>query len=75
MTSGTCRGLSSCRLFGREPDRWPSHTVSTGGEKLTSEANVLGEKRPTNESTEEAQRLLLCWFGVTSISLDIREVV
>lgn len=39
------------------------HIQSALGGKLTSEANVLGEKRPSNKSVEEAQHLLLCWFG------------
>lgn len=37
------------------------HTASSeGGKKLTSEANILVEKRPSNESVEQAQCLLLC---------------
>lgn len=75
MTSGTAVASALADCLEESLTVGPHIQSALEGKKLTSEANVLGEKRPTNESTEEAQRLLLCWFGVTSISLDIREVV
>lgn len=60
MISGTAVASALTDLWGRKGYHSPHTQPALKGEKLTSEANILVEKRPSNESMEQAQCLLLC---------------
>lgn len=60
MISGTAIASALADCWEERVTIHPYTQPALKGKKLTSEANILVEKRPSNESMEQAQRLLLC---------------
>lgn len=60
MISGTAIASALADCWEETVTTHPHTQPSLKGEKLTSEASILVEKRPSNESMEQAQCLLLC---------------
>lgn len=60
MISGTTIASALADCWEKRVTIHPHTQPALKGEKRTSEANILVEKRPSNESMEQAQCLLLC---------------
>lgn len=60
MISGTAIASALTDCWEERVNTHPHTQPAWKGEKLTSEANILVEKRASNESVEQAQCLLLC---------------
>lgn len=60
MISGSAIASALVDCWEERVTTHPHKQPALKGEKLTPKANILVEKRPSNESMEQAQCLLLC---------------
>lgn len=60
MISGTAIASVLTDCWEERVTTHPHPQPALKGEKLSSEAKILVERRPSNESMEQAQCLLLC---------------